>query len=316
YNDSVHNYFSNESGSAIRIREDGQYTLSFDCGSDLSAAAGTAGVTGLNDLTAIYIKDDSVTKGIAKKSPLISCDIIYDSIVIDGVEFTVNMTEPKSALKASGILDTNDPINSWDGSIIEEVSVSNHVLNFEGIENPQHIEVTFTISNLVFEEGAAEAEPVKITSIEADGSGEVAVSSASPAEITVSVSPAGAGSVMFVSSDASIVSVDNRGVLAADKVTVQVFAHGEGEATVTAYTAEGLTVDFKVTATISPDRVFANVEKNEEPAGEESAKVPEQKKSGGIWSTVLLIAGIVLLGIGVFFITLKIAGGSGKPKKK
>ncbi|MDE5679707.1 MAG: hypothetical protein K2I01_04665, partial [Lachnospiraceae bacterium] len=29
YNDSVHNYFSNESGSALRISEDGQYTLSF-----------------------------------------------------------------------------------------------------------------------------------------------------------------------------------------------------------------------------------------------------------------------------------------------
>lgn len=121
---------------------------------------------------------------------------------------------------------------------------------------------------------------------------------------------------MFVSSDASIVSVNNYGVSATDNATVQVFAHGEGEATVTAYTAEGLTVDFKVTATISPDRVFANAEKNEEPAGQDSTKVPEQKKSGGIWSTVLLIVGIALLGIVVFFVTLKIAGGSGKPKKK
>lgn len=324
YNDSVHNYFSNESGSAIRISGDGQYTLSFDCGSDLSSAAGAAGVTGLNDLTAIYIKDDSVTKGTAKKSPLVSCDIIYDAIVVDGVEFAVNMTEPKSAIKASGILDTNDPINSWDGSVIEEVSVNNHVLNFEGLDNPQHIEVTFTISNLVFEEGAEEAEPVKITAMEADGSDTLEVSSAAPAEITVSVSPAGAGSVMFVSSDASVVSVDNRSVLALDKVTVQVFAHGEGEATVTAYTAEGLTVDFKVTAAISPDRVFANVEKEEEPAGEGSAEAPKdengakvpEKKSGGILSTVLLILGAVLLGVVVFFITLKIAGGSGKAKKK
>lgn len=316
YNDSTHNYFSNESGSAIHISEDGQYTLSFDCGSDLSAAAGAAGVTGLNDLTAIYIKDDSVTKGIAKKSPLISCDIIYDSIVIDGAEFAVNMTEPKSAIKASGILDTNDPINSWDGSVIEEVSVSNHVLNFEGIENPQHIEVTFTISNLVFEEGAAETAPLEITTIGANGIWEVDVNSASPTEISVYVSPAGAGRVTFVSSDASIVSVDNRGVLATDEAAVQIFAHGEGEATVTAYTTEGRIVEFKVTATISPDRVFANAEKNEESAGEDSAKVPEQKKSGGIRSTVLLVAGIVLLGIVVFFVTLKIAGGSGKPKKK
>lgn len=316
YNDSVHNYFSNESGSAIRIREDGQYTLSFDCGSDLSAAAGTAGVTGLNDLTAIYIKDDSVTKGLAKKSPLISCDIIYDSVIVDGVEFAVNMTEPKSAIKASGILDTNDPINSWDGSVIEEVSVNNHVLNFEGLENPQHIEVTFTISNLVFEEGAAEAAPLTITSIGANGFWEVDVSSASPSEISVYVSPAGAGRVTFVSSDASIVSVDNRGVLATDEAAVQVFAHGEGEATVTAYAAGDLQVEFKITASISPDRVIANAEKSEASAGEDSAKEPEQKKSGGIWSTILLIAGVVLLGVVVFFVTLKVAGGSGKPKEK
>lgn len=326
YNDSTHNYFSNESGSAIRIGEEGQYTLSFDCGSDLSAAAGAAGVTGLCDLTAIYIKDDSVTKGLAKKSPLVSCDIIYDSIVVDGVEFAVNMTEPKSALKASGILDTNDPINSWDGSVIEEVSVDNHVLNFTGLENPQHIEVTFTISNLVFAEGAEETEPVKITSLEAEGSGSVAVSSASPVEIAALVSPAGAGSVTFVSSDASIVSVDNRGVLASDRAAVQVFAHGEGEATIRAYTAEGLTAEFTVTASISPDRVFADVEKMEEPSeedkekvpsGEDSAKAPQQKeKNSSVWSTVLLILGALLLGAAVFFLTLKIAGGSNKSKTK
>ncbi len=325
YNDSTHNYFSNESGSAIRIREDGQYTLSFDCGSDLSAAAGTAGVTGLCDLTAIYIKDDSVTKGFAKKSPLVSCDIIYDAIVVDGVEFAVNMTEPKSAIKASGILDTNDPINSWDGSVIEEVLVNNHVLNFVGLENPQHIEVTFTISNLVFAEGAAQAEPVKIASLEADGGNAAAVSSAAPVEIAVSVSPAGAGSITFVSSDVSIVSVDNRGILASDKAVVQVFAHGEGEATVTAYTAEGLTAEFTITASISPDRVFANGEKGKEPSfedgtegtsGEENAKAWEQKKGGGIWSTVLLILGALLLGAAVFFLTLKIAGGSNQSKKK
>ncbi|MDE5679796.1 MAG: hypothetical protein K2I01_05120, partial [Lachnospiraceae bacterium] len=126
----------------------------------------------------------------------------------------------------------------------------------------------------------------------------------------------GAGSVMFVSSDASVVSVGNCGIPAADKVTAQVFAHGEGEATVTAYTAEGLTVDFKVTATISPDRVFANVEKEEEPAGEDSVEAVKEQKNSGVWSTILLILGAVLLGVVVFFITLKIAGGSSKPKKK
>ncbi len=106
---------------------------------------------------------------------------------------------------------------------------------------------------------------------------------------------------------------------------VQVFAHGEGEATVTAYTAEGLTAEFTITASISPDRVFANGEKGKEPSfedgtegtsGEENAKAWEQKKGGGIWSTVLLILGALLLGAAVFFLTLKIAGGSNQSKKK
>ena len=102
---------------------------------------------------------------------------------------------------------------------------------------------------------------------------------------------------------------------------VQVFAHGEGEATVTAYTAEGLTAEFTITASISPDRVFANVEKAEEASDKDSAEETSgeenaQKKSGGIWSTVLLILGALLLGAAVFFLTLKIAGGSNQSKKK
>jgi riboflavin synthase alpha subunit len=136
------------------VAEDGQYTVTFDCAADLSAGAVSAGVTGLNNLTAIYIKDQAVTDGEQKKSNLASCDIRYDSITVDGVELTLNQSESKSALKSSGIFDTNDPFNSWDGSAVDEVEVKSHVLNLavDGVENPQSVTVTFTLSNLVFEE--------------------------------------------------------------------------------------------------------------------------------------------------------------------
>lgn len=305
YNDSPHNYFSNESGSSISVKEDGQYTLAFDCGTDLSDKAAAAGVTGLNDLTAIYIKDDSVTKGKAKKSPLVSCDIIYDSIAVDGVEYAVTMTEPKSALKASGIFDTNDPINSWDGSVIEDVSVDNHVLNFTGLENPQHIEVTFTISNLVFEEGAGEVEKIQAESIEVSGEESVTVQGAQPEEIAVKVSPADAGKVMFVSSNAAVVSVDNRSVLTEDGIAkTMVYARGDGEATVTAYTENGLQAGFLVKAEGASEKGFVN------------AGAAEESKDSGILSTVLIVLGILFLGVAAFGVALKTAGGSRKPEDK
>ena len=154
YNDEAISYFANETGAVIEVTGDGQYTVTFDCATDLSSAATAAGVTGLNNLTAIYIKDQAVTDGEQKKSNLVSCDISYDSIVVDGVELTINQTESKSALKSSGIFDTNDPFNSWDGSAVEEVAVKSHVLNMDiaGVENPQSVTVTFTLSNLVFGE--------------------------------------------------------------------------------------------------------------------------------------------------------------------
>lgn len=334
FNDSATNYFNNECGSAITVSEDGQYTLSFDCAADLSQAATDAGVTGLHNLTAIYIKDDSVTKGVAKKSPLVSCDIMYDAVIVDGTSFDITMTEPKSAIKASGILDTNDPINSWDGSAIEEVTVDNHVLNFVGLENPQKVEVTFTISNLVFEEGAGEIAAVAAESIEAAESA-VTVKGAEAAEAAVTVNPAGAGKVTFVSSDASIVSVSNTGT----DGTVQVYAHQDGEAVVTAYTANGLTAEITVKAEGTAEKAFANVEGSGAAAGgeadnagadntttessmadtttESSAAEVSSKDAGGLGAgqIVLLIAGIAAMGVIVFFITLKIAGRGSKPKK-
>lgn len=151
YNDSEHNYFSNEvSSQIITVDKEGQYTLKFDCAADLSAAAADTGVTDLSNLTAIYIKDYDVTSGNASVSPLKNCDIMYDKIVVNGEELTITQKEPKSALKDSGIFDTNDPVNSWDGSSVEEVKCSGNVANFSTIDNPTTVEVTFTLSNMEF----------------------------------------------------------------------------------------------------------------------------------------------------------------------
>ena len=336
FNDSNLNYFSNEVGSAILVSENGQYTLSFDCSKDLSQAAKDAGVTGLNNLTAIYIKDDSVTQGKASKSPLVSCDIIYDKILVNGTSYTINMTEPKSALKASGILDTNDPINSWDGSVIDDVSVNNHVLNFTGVDNPQSVVVTFTISNLVFEEGAGEiTEPVADAFEPVDTS--AALQNGDPAEISAKLSPADAGRVTFVSSDASVVSVDNLGVRAGADGMVNAVLHGhkDGSAEVTAYTTNGMQLTFTVTVTGTPENLSATItgpkaetpEEPEQPTqnvgeqtpevgpdnAEEESHTPQESKGGfPLWATILII---LVLGVVVFFVTLKIAGGTGKKKE-
>ncbi len=152
FNDADSTYYGNEVGAYVEVTGDGQYTLVFDCATDLSGAATTAGVQGIEKLTAVYIKDYACTIGELGASNLVSCDIIYDKVVVDGKELTITMVEPKNAIKSNGMFDTNDPINSWDGSAVEEVvwDKDNHVVSVDGVEHPQKIEVTFTLSNLVF----------------------------------------------------------------------------------------------------------------------------------------------------------------------
>ncbi len=324
FNDNDTSYFSNEYGQPITVSEDGQYTVKFDCASDLSSKATTAGVTGLNNLTAIYIKDHSVTLGKAKKSPLVSCDIIYDEIKIDGVAYKVNMDAPKAAMKASGILDTNDPINSWDGSVIEEVTVENHVLNFSGLENPQVAEVTFTLSNLVFAEGAAGVEKpaiFEVTPVDTI----LNITNEQSGTVLVNVNPAGAGKVTFVSSDADIVYVSNTAVADVSGVaSAEVYAMGEGSAIITAYTDNGLRAEITVNAAMVKTK--PQVEPTEAPeAATESAQKPTEApvsttpadKDG---NNITFIIGMIVLGAavfgGVFLITMKVAGGTGKKDEK
>lgn len=338
YNDNELSYFSNEYGAPITVSGDGQYTVVFDCASDLSDKAKSAGVTGLNNLTAIYIKDYSVTKGLAKKTPLTSCDIIYDEIKVDGQTFAINMDAPKAAQKASGIFDTNDPINSWDGSVIEEVTVTDHVLNFTGVENPQKVEVTFTLSNMVFEEGATGLEKTVATGIEAvENSVETTVGDwANVSLASVKVTPAGSGKVTFVSSDPGKVYVSNEAVDMDANGVASAWVYGlqEGTATVTAYTDNGLTVQIEVNAKaaepvatpapeVQPEATEApSADDSTTPAGDAATGddktyvggPAEEKNSTMI--TILTVAGIAALGVVVFLITMKLAGGSGKKEEK
>lgn len=158
YNDADHSYYDNESGESILVTGEGQYTLSFDCATDLSDKAVAAGVNSLTNLTAVYILDMGVAKGT--QSTIKACNIFFDSVNVDGQELTVTQTEKKSAIKSSGIFDTNDPINGWDGSQVAEVSAtSEHVANFTTITDAKKITVTFTLSDMEWEGDAPKAEP-------------------------------------------------------------------------------------------------------------------------------------------------------------
>lgn len=151
YNDEGKSYFANEvSSNVLTVGKDGQYTLDFDCERDLSQDARKAGVTSLENMTAIYIKDYDVTSGVTTKSPLQTCNIRYDAVKVNDVALKVTQTDKKSALKDSGIFDTNDPINSWDGCAVEGVEISNKVASFKNITNPKKISITFTLSDMRF----------------------------------------------------------------------------------------------------------------------------------------------------------------------
>ena len=153
YNDTELGCYNTEYGPYVEIYEDGTYTVTFDCTMHLSDATRTMGVSDLSNLTAIFLYDYEVRKGNQMYSSVTACDIRWDSVTVNGQELTVTNSEFKSAMKASGIFDTNDPFNAWDGSSVEEVTVDteNHVLNIN-VDDPVTVTITFTIQGLTFAE--------------------------------------------------------------------------------------------------------------------------------------------------------------------
>lgn len=304
YNDSERSYWNNEYGEPICITEDGQYTLSFDCAADLSAAAAEAGVTQLANLTAIYIKDYDVTVGNASSSKLESCDITYDSISVNGQTLTITQSGPKSAIKASGILDTNDPINSWDGSAVAEVNSVSQVANFTGIENPTQISVTFTISNLVFENEGDSPE-------EGEGEPEVTLSSVTPASFsmvlgettTITVLAEAAETeipvgtkVTFVAKDEAIVFVDSTSVALDEsgKASCEVRAAYAGTTMIQALLPDGTLTSF--TVKVTENKVEEETGKaSEQTEPEETLTEPEENQNRMEIVMLAMLLGCILV---------------------
>lgn len=235
FSDSVNNYFGNDEGEPVTITGNGQYTVVFDAATDLSDAAKAAGVNSLARIGSLYIKDHLVTIAEKTKTPVATCDIKYDKLVIDGVDMKVIKTESETALKA-GTLDTGDPLNAWEGCAVEGVTINSrdYTLSVDGNPDPQRVEVTFTISNLVFE-STETGEVVTITSIKAtETEGTMAVGETR--EFTINVEPGDTTEkVAFMTDDSSVAVVDVTGRLPEEgKVTVKVTALKAGKTNITA----------------------------------------------------------------------------------
>lgn len=253
YNDNTHQYWSAETGDIITVNGDGTYTLKFDADTDLSSAAKAAGITDISNLTAIYIQDQTVALGNAKTSPLESCNITYLSVKADGKELTLNdLAGPKSALKDGGVFDTNDPVNAWDGSAVDEITVSDHVANFT-TGKPKTVEITFELSDTKFKVASATRENEAIQ-IKASSDTEINTcpgTDGTEVELQVSVRPYKTDSLTsFISSDESVVITDLTPMLPETGtngyITAKIYVVGEGTATVTAITENGLSTTFTI----------------------------------------------------------------------
>ncbi len=153
-----------ELGQVVSITGNGQYTVTYDIATDQSDASKGKGITNINSLTSLYIKDAKVQAGAAANSPMESCEIRYDSIVIgnpDGETHDVALRTPAELLAApkgyisdnrqqptyfnrdnasyniqedgfmncikEGTFDTNGPMNGWDGCVaaLSEFKIDN-----------------------------------------------------------------------------------------------------------------------------------------------------------------------------------------------
>ncbi len=253
-------YAGTERGAAVKITSDGQYKAEFDLAKDLSDAGKKAGVSDIRDFVAIYLKDYDVDTSGAVKSPVDSCEIRYDEIKVNGQPLTITKTGFKSAIKDSGIFDTNDPFNGWDGSAVNDDYIitdkNKHIVNFKNIENPSKIEITFTIQNLVFTQ-SEEGRPA--ASIGSDMSGEITIPEGSEAEISVNVEPADTTSlVSFVSGNRYLLITDTRGAAVKDgKAVGKIYGAKAGSTVLSAITDSGQMISFIVHVAPAP---FKNVE--------------------------------------------------------
>lgn len=240
-----------EKSEPVTMNGDGQYTLTFDLDKDLSDDGVKAGITKLEDLTAIYIRDTNTLKPVVS-----AASIRYDKITVNDKELTLKKLDSmdadgfKNLLKDNGQLDSNDPINGWDGCAVEEVSInsSKHSVSFKGVDNPTKISVTFTIKGMKFFPGKEkEKEATKIESVTANKI--VMPEIGSSTEIELNMTPVTTDSeVTFYSTDSAVAVVDNAAhtVDADGKIKVNVTAVGKGTTTIVGITENGLKVFYTV----------------------------------------------------------------------
>jgi aryl-phospho-beta-D-glucosidase BglC (GH1 family) len=249
YNDEEHSFYNNCQGETVTIAGNGTYTLTLDCETDLSEEAMEAGVKSLAGVGAIYLADTEGKNGL-----LVSCDILYDEISLDGTDLTITQTEPKTALKAGDRFDTNDPVNAWDGSSVAEAAAEDYVISFEGNSAPKSITVTFTISNFVLAKDAEGEAPETIPAAVSLPAEYVQLFSTDAASFSVTLSPEDTtDTACFVSNDPDVVWVSPVSVKPDIKglATIEFIPIGPGDATVSVRTQSGETREFAVTVTSS-----------------------------------------------------------------
>ncbi len=170
FNDSSAACYDYVMGEQVKVTEPGTYTLTFDCAQHLTYEQTSAGVTGLNNLGAIYIVDNLYFEGVSVSSVVEAFDFTYDSIVVDGTEIELSNHDERSGLKSAGQVDTNGPINAWEDCQLADGTYEiddSYCLNLVDFEDPQVIEITFTITNIVFPEAETEEETEEETDTEA-----------------------------------------------------------------------------------------------------------------------------------------------------
>lgn len=284
----------NEVGQPVEVTGEGEYTVVYDCATDLSDAAKDAGIDGIKAVGAIYIKDYDVLMGNTPQSPVSACNVLFTKVVVDGQELTITQTEPKNAMKGTA-LDTGDPVNGWDGSSVEEVSANGTQVSFTTSENPQRVEVTFKLSDIVMEGAESEeggsSETVEAESLELSGEAPSKLEVGAEAECTLKLTPAEAGIVSVVSSDASVAYVDVTGITADSDGTVKfnITGMGDGTATITAMTENGKEVTFDITVGYG-EKVSENDKNDNNTKGDK-----EVEKGFPQWAIIAIVAVVVVV---------------------
>lgn len=256
-----------EKSAPVTMTGDGQYTVTYDLAKDLSEEGKKANISKLEKLISVYLLDTNTLKPVVS-----SAKIRYDKLTVNDKELTLKTPEElkamyeknkievevgedgcfKNLLKASGQLDSNDPINGWDGCVVTDDDVTidskDHVVSFKNIDNPTKISLTFTIKDMKFfplKEKTKEATELKGVT----DSKFVLPAAGETKELELAITPADSDSeVTFYSTNSSVVAVNNSKVMvdAEGKIKINVTALSEGTATIVAITENGLKVFFSV----------------------------------------------------------------------